>query len=660
MKKLNLLSLLMLFVGFVSAQSVPALQYKTFTYNGPASTEPYQLIFHDDFSGNTINTEDWALPPSINDHSPELMDNPWSIFADPSAASADFRELISVRDGKLILNACRQEQWYTHYVEYPDGTREDLGYFNEDGNWEIVDASWKSSKVISNHNSAASSNSYGCFQYGKFQIRAKIAKAKNNIWNSFWFFGPAGEIDMFEIYKNEDYLRSNMHLQNLLYYCDDDLNYDEGSSYYDTWDISSGEIDPDANNCELLEDLHDSKKHDLGDLSQAYHDYTVEWTPFKVQWSVDGNIIRTVYQYYDIVHFPWPWPLGTDVLFPVTSLTPGQEYTLFEAMWFPRDQYINMIISLSGNEKPNKHYCDEMKIDEVKVWQKMQDLELVVNNGIALDCISEGQQATFEIVSDAPFGSYNWETSGNLEIISTNGNQVTVEADPYNNGYKGWVEVSIPNSKSCYDIKRRHEFWVNGKNDNSVYFNQYYESCSNTAILELAGPATELYNYTILSVSATSNHPSSTVTTSISQQIINVSLSSSELSDFIAFEVVLQNNTPGCEHTITTTLTLVMYKCNGLFTNCDNGEKISIYPSPTNGIINISYENFDAALFSDDTFLKQNLQIINAESGQVMETKLLESTIGSPMDVSHYPDGLYYIYSEVCKDQPVKTFLLAK
>lgn len=470
----QLLVLLMLSYCTLVAQEPQLLQYKTITYNGPSCEGEYQLVFEDDFSDSTLSEQNWIMPPSENYQKTDLLENPWQIWNDPSALGADFKEMIFIQNDKLHLKACKQQDWYTHNLTTDSGSKP-LTYNDKNGNPKVLKASWKSSRIISNYKSDEASNPFACFEYGKFCIRAKIAKPQNNIWNAYWFYGPSGEMDMFEIYKNKAALKSNMHYMDCIYACDDGKNRGRKTSYYDFWDVASGVIDPESSNCRLLKNHMWSNAHKLGDLSKDFHEYCLEWTPFKVEWSVDGKVIRTHHQYWKDNGKAW------NIEGPYECLESGKVYTLYEDLWFPRDQFTNIILGVSGNGKPGKAYCDEMIVDYLTVWQKKAPFDIALK-GNQQDKLKQGDKIDFIIQGEEQLTPIKWEVSSNLKMLTVNGRNISVLA---NGRGPSWVKAYFANDKSCHLMERTMEFDVNRFPELAI--KATVDACSNVAKIQLSG-----------------------------------------------------------------------------------------------------------------------------------------------------------------------------
>ena len=115
------------------------------------------------------------------------------------------------------------------------------------------------------------------FGYGKYEIRCMIPRGKG-YWPAFWTFGgDAGynEIDIFEFWdyygptgrfkldKSVRRHRTNTH-----------YNFDKDGSHH---------------NC--------PKPKYITDFSQGMHTFELVWTPYTIEWIVDGRSVRKKYKF---------------------------------------------------------------------------------------------------------------------------------------------------------------------------------------------------------------------------------------------------------------------------------------------------------------------------------------------------------------------------
>ncbi|HET8859193.1 glycoside hydrolase family 16 protein [Marivirga sp.] len=187
------------------------------------------LIWSEEFEGNGLPSENrWTI--TEGNGCPELcgFGNNEAQFYTKSA------ENLIVEDGKLIITALKDEQ-----------------------------KGFTSAKI--------STKNHGDWQYGYFEIRAKLPKGKGS-WPAIWMLPTIdgkmqwprdGEIDIMEY-----------------------VGYNPGTVY--------GTIHTESYNHVKGTEKSDSIK--LDDASEAFHIYAIHWTDQKIEWLVDGKPYHAVYK----------------------------------------------------------------------------------------------------------------------------------------------------------------------------------------------------------------------------------------------------------------------------------------------------------------------------------------------------------------------------
>ncbi len=105
----------------------------------------------------------------------------------------------------------------------------------------------------------------------------------------------------------------------------------------------------------------------------------------------------------------------------------------------------------------------------------------------------------------------------------------------------------------------------------------------------------------------------------------------------------------GCDSTITTYVSLC--KTTGI-DGVDGNAILSIYPNPTNGIINI--------VFNSDIARKNvNVQLMNSLGQEIMQTVNADKDFLS-LDVSNYAEGIYYIVVNDEYSSTIRKFIISK
>ena len=174
------------------------------------------------------------------------------------------------------------------------------------------------------------------YSYGYFEASCKIPAGKG-IGSAMWMFGDykdqynntiQQEIDMFEFSENKPkVVNMNVH--------------------------HDGDVCP--------------QKHRGPDYSNSFHTYSLLWEPYKIEWYVDGDLIRRYPRYYQY---------GSDVGCRLNAWQPYQETP------FPKES-IGLIFNISvDNRDGNKpdastHFPCKFQIDWVRYYMR----EDIINQG---------------------------------------------------------------------------------------------------------------------------------------------------------------------------------------------------------------------------------------------------------------------------------------
>ena len=192
----------------------------------PISREGYTLVWNDEFSGNSLNTDDWSY--EIGDGCPDLCG--WG----NSELEYYRSENTTVANGLLTIEA-----------------REEL--FNS--------KNYTSSRLITEHKQF--------FKYGRIDIRAKMPQGQG-IWPAVWMLGEnidtvgwprSGEIDIMEM-----------------------VGGDGGDGNNDS--TTHGTIHWDSGGCGFDCRAYESGKKSLsnGKLADDFHVYSIDWTSDSITW----------------------------------------------------------------------------------------------------------------------------------------------------------------------------------------------------------------------------------------------------------------------------------------------------------------------------------------------------------------------------------------
>ncbi len=220
------------------------------TEEGSCNQNPFVLVFEDNFASTSIDLSKWYLQPGGS-----LDESPNQEYNCP--------EHISVSNDNLYITATddkvegRVVYWKADSVILEDG-RPNLRTFY-----------YTSSNIKSSRH----------FKFGKFEIRCKIAKGRG-FWPAFWMFGGPGwnEVDIFEFWNENNVFGvydssklSKVHKMN--------AHYDfDGDGY--------------SENCPT--------SYTGPDFSEDFHTFSFIWTPYKMEWYMDGDFKRITTLYHTV------------------------------------------------------------------------------------------------------------------------------------------------------------------------------------------------------------------------------------------------------------------------------------------------------------------------------------------------------------------------
>lgn len=175
-------------------------------------------------------------------------------------------------------NALDTSKWYTYYpygknksdqcdfcrthADFSDQVYQDENLSIEDGILKILtqkeELEWMGKKR--NYSSGLIHSKQVFDTYTKYEIKCKIPDGKGT-WPAFWVFGWSTEIDVFEIGKNKK--RANMTVHK--------------------WKGDKSE--------------NETKRKRTKKLSDDFHVFTVEYEPYFVKFSIDGELVYTINKY---------------------------------------------------------------------------------------------------------------------------------------------------------------------------------------------------------------------------------------------------------------------------------------------------------------------------------------------------------------------------
>lgn len=224
---------------YANGQSTNSGPYTTYGFAGGnmCETTPWQLVFHDEFNGNSIDANKWStFYPYSEDistcyfcrtHDKITTNNESQVFKDENVIVSNGTVKLIIKNDNPI--------WLGHQKPFSSGMIYSKDYF--------------------------------AFQRGKFEIRCKIPSGQG-LWPAFWAYGHTPldydrEIDVFEFRRGStNTFEMSLHKW---------LANEAGTNSYS--DIYTGI-----------------------DYSTAFHTFAIEWDKNVVTWYVDGNPVNRIFR----------------------------------------------------------------------------------------------------------------------------------------------------------------------------------------------------------------------------------------------------------------------------------------------------------------------------------------------------------------------------
>jgi beta-glucanase (GH16 family) len=220
------------------------------TADGICNNDPWVLVFEDNFDGDALNLENW-----------EIQSHSQGAFLTSASQEYNTLENVRVSDGYLHIDIKEEE-----VVRKAVNWRPEADTLS-DGMLNLRSYNYTSSNLWTRKK----------FAYGKYEIRCKIPRGKG-YWPAFWTFGGDNgwnEIDVFEFW---DYYGPTGTFK-----LDKSVQRHRTNTHYD-YDKTGGH--------------HNCPRHKyITDFSQGMHTFELIWTPYSIEWIVDGVSVRKKYKF---------------------------------------------------------------------------------------------------------------------------------------------------------------------------------------------------------------------------------------------------------------------------------------------------------------------------------------------------------------------------
>ncbi len=340
----NRLSILTLASGLVSASFSFAQcfddTYATISQKEliPCNDRDWVLEYEDNFDGKALSPQNWTYPYQgvlagfnfENDGSKTWYANTGSTPTLPLSKN------ITTENGILKLIARKENTPITgKYVV--DWSKNPPG---KDSSSFLYSSAWIESQRM--------------FGYGKYEARIKIPKGKG-LWPAFWLFnGEKGkhnyEIDIFEFWN--EYNCVGRYKKNRL-------------SRNPHFAIHGDSINRGSSQCsDDLYPCYGNWGNSKTDLSDDYHIYTLEWDYYKIVWSIDGQVVHSLYRFNSKNGKP------TDC----NTIKEGLEYKVNESWPFTDKMQVRFNLGIQHGNQNDPNSSDDfpqaMEIDYFRFYTK--------------------------------------------------------------------------------------------------------------------------------------------------------------------------------------------------------------------------------------------------------------------------------------------------
>tara|TARA_R110002050_G_scaffold109799_1_gene221478 strand:- start:233310 stop:234830 length:1521 start_codon:yes stop_codon:yes gene_type:complete len=450
--------LLWIVYGFnlVAQQTVCEAQITSFSQSiYQCDNNDWVKVFEDNFNGNQLDLSVWELQP-------------WGQGAlyGMNGGNQEYNTLnnIQVSNGKLKI-LIKEETVFEKAIDYK-GENEIL----EDGLPNYREYNYTSSNIWTKRT----------FSHGKFEARIKIPKGKG-FWPAFWTYGghPWEEIDIFEFWNERKFGDYGPFDPNK-------LSKVHHTTVHRDWDS-----DGITNMC--------GRNYKGIDFSLDFHIFTVIWEKDRIEWLVDGNVIRTDYKYLTILGQQTGCKLKGFQSYINNRIFPQNPMAMILSVGIQSGIGVDKSGNFSYDKSPDSStpFPSYMEVDWVRFYSKRESCEdviieneeqmvlrskvynVLIGNNVTMDCMYSvlwGEQfdikasnsitlnAGFEVNPGADFYAYVDPEICNLEFKTSRierGEVSSIEAsfNIYPNPNNGVFKLDLTGIKSedlnlfIYDVK---------------------------------------------------------------------------------------------------------------------------------------------------------------------------------------------------------------
>ncbi len=325
---------LLLIISLILTQRLFSQQYQATVFQHfefPCeNNSPWVEIFTDDFNNQTIDNSKW------------LMGTTWGYGEGGSLEDPDNLEAVG---GVLRIWARKLPSPITKLVHYK-------------GNFYPKTFKYSAGTLYTYQKST--------WAYGKFEARIKIPGAYG-LWPAFWLFNSNpewNEIDIFEFWTHN-------HEEFCPLGCENPFNKNsiKNKNEKDQPKIHHMSVHKDINGDGKSE--FDHAKYKNPDYSTKFYVFSVEWSPYKIVWKVDGEIKRIYYRYYNINGVGLDCEnlyIGMSVIenkiFPAENLQLFVSNAVQHSYYHPQEENFNTYFMPNTWESDKNEWHPELQPDE--------------------------------------------------------------------------------------------------------------------------------------------------------------------------------------------------------------------------------------------------------------------------------------------------------
>ncbi|MCO6493111.1 MAG: glycoside hydrolase family 16 protein [Phaeodactylibacter sp.] len=384
----------------------------------------YELVFHDEFDGNTLDLSKWrtktSSPPPFDRTLWQNCERELQFYTDTNFV---------LQNGILQIIAEAKPHTYQGVVggNIPFTCNDDQEILYTPGEEFSEEFEFTSGRI-----EAVESFAVRPQENFIMTIRCRVPKGVG-LWPAFWMWN-IDEIDVFEYFGTKPGCGTG------------------SSTHFQTAYIKSS-----CSICPIGYEPKCPKDYNppfVGDLTDDFHVYSVEVTAWYIKWYFDGTLIRTAARFYT---YPVSSPIGTYCgAFLPSNFVYGENLLFTDVQ---ENRYFRPIANLAIHQACSPEEVTglpaKFEIDYIRVYKRLtngddENLCYYEIEGPETLCYGYNNKYDYVLKSNIPVGEVVWSTSSNLAITDAAGNEVTVRMSSFSEG-SGWIRAEIPGIGFCQD-----------------------------------------------------------------------------------------------------------------------------------------------------------------------------------------------------------------